>query len=1229
MAMGDIDLSLKPAKLELFLAKPDKTIIKKVSEAYNKTLSVKLGNINELVFTIPFNIDIGHKLSVNPTADILRDRYLIKAVIGTEEEWYIINAIEDTADDSNEVKIATAYLLPYEMAGKNVRSFSEISINMTTVLSGGTTIDINTGQPREVVGILNNTRWKVGYIDAAFDVKYRSFEFSSTTVLDALFQVAETFNALIIWDTENRKIEFHNAENYGVDRGLSLSYGHYLQSLTRESKSDEMVTRLKVFGKEGMSIQDVNLTGQNYIEDYSYFMYPFQRDTSKNVISHSDYMSDALCHAILDYTAYLQGKQGTFSALKQQVEKFQVTLTEKNNDLSKLKEELKYIDNELDSFNAKGDSVSAAAEVVKKDAKQAEIVTKQGEITAAQSNVVVAQSSVQSLRNSMAYNQFFTPALLTELNDYVIEKEWTNENYSDAQALYDDALEDFETMKIPQVVITIDAVNFLDIVESQRDWSKLVLGDIMTIRHDRVKANMTAKLIEYTIDFEESKITLTIANTKDILSDEEKLVKMIYASSSASTTLNASKSIWDGVEATKSTVEAYINSAMDATKQSILAGVNNTVTISERGILIRDTTDPNTYLVIQNGVLAITRNNGNTWSHAITKDGIIGERIIGKILAGTNLTIDATDNKGQRLFLVDGNGVTIAGGSLKVVGGLPASELDPTILANIDTDIAEVEASVNALEVNVDNMLSDAMITSIEANSLKISLAQVDSESIDLINAASVLGIADERTNYDTAVKALKTELNKWVDQANYPISVTAAQRLVIKQRFSTLQSTKSVLINKIAAVRQANSQTYTDGKVTTLNAAISTLDSDIDRFSSDNVITLAEANSLKNSLAQVTSESASIVSVAGTLGITTLTTNYSSALTSLTTEVNKWIDKSYPLTITAANRTSIKTAFENLQNRKSLLINEIAAVREQRAKDASVGLGKAYNGVTIDAANGLVIVKSDVSIRTVLNATQGFMFQKNTGSMSSPTWSNMLFYDVTSGNLTVDGIINARDIKVNGASVLTSDGKFKTQSIETLYIGRNVFMAPEATISYTQISDKPYIPTVPGYITSTRITSTTIESPNIYGGTITIGAGEDVWKADSQGVYLGASTFAAAPFSVSMKGVLTALNGNFKGSITGSTITGSTITGSTIRSRQSANSGAGVELLSNFGDIRVYDATGSNIFRVEDGADGNIWLYNPHSFGALQLSRGGDNVYANGNWKFTGNVTGITATFA
>lgn len=66
-----------------------------------------------------------------------------------------------------------------------------------------------------------------------------------------------------------------------------------------------------------------------------------------------------------------------------------------------------------------------------------------------------------------------------------------------------------------------------------------------------------------------------------------------------------------------------------------------------------------------------------------------------------------------------------------------------------------------------------------------------------------------------------------------------------------------------------------------------------------------------------------------------------------------------------------------------------------------------------------------------------------------------------------------------------TSSAKIQAAQIETLTVGGNVVMGPSATISYSQVTGTPSIPTVPSYITSTKITATTIESPTITGGTL------------------------------------------------------------------------------------------------------------------------------------------------
>jgi len=90
-----------------------------------------------------------------------------------------------------------------------------------------------------------------------------------------------------------------------------------------------------------------------------------------------------------------------------------------------------------------------------------------------------------------------------------------------------------------------------------------------------------------------------------------------------------------------------------------------------------------------------------------------------------------------------------------------------------------------------------------------------------------------------------------------------------------------------------------------------------------------------------------------------------------------------------------------------------------------------------------------------------------------------------------------------------------------------------------------------------------TIEASRFVGGTIAIGSGNNVFKADLNGIWLGNSDFANAPFRVDMSGHMVATDGQFSGTITtssivGGTIDGSVITGALIRTK---DSGTRIEL--------------------------------------------------------------------
>jgi hypothetical protein len=124
-------------------------------------------------------------------------------------------------------------------------------------------------------------------------------------------------------------------------------------------------------------------------------------------------------------------------------------------------------------------------------------------------------------------------------------------------------------------------------------------------------------------------------------------------------------------------------------------------------------------------------------------------------------------------------------------------------------------------------------------------------------------------------------------------------------------------------------------------------------------------------------------------------------------------------------------------------------------------------------------------------------------------------------------------------------------------------------------------------------------------GGTISIGSGNSIFKADSNGIYLGNATFASAPFRVTPGGVLTASSGTIGGWTLGST----TLTG-------------GAAILDSAGAISI--GSGNSIFK----ADGNgIYLGNA-TFGSAPFRVTPGGVLTASGVNISGAITATSGTF-
>ena len=126
--------------------------------------------------------------------------------------------------------------------------------------------------------------WKIGHVDKELWYQERTFSEERVSVYDFLYNTAaETFKYVMEWDSINGNVNFYMTEEDGItsendvqtlwDTDVFISRENLASSIDISYSTDDIRTKLKVSGGDGVDIRDVNL-GQNYITNLSFYNDP-------------------------------------------------------------------------------------------------------------------------------------------------------------------------------------------------------------------------------------------------------------------------------------------------------------------------------------------------------------------------------------------------------------------------------------------------------------------------------------------------------------------------------------------------------------------------------------------------------------------------------------------------------------------------------------------------------------------------------------------------------------------------------------------------------------------------------------------------------------------------------------------------------------------------------------------------------------------------------------------
>ncbi|WP_178930191.1 DUF7359 domain-containing protein [Bacillus altitudinis] len=522
------EFTFKPGKLKLELCRTNKKKIANIVDFSNASANLNHATINDLTFNIPLKVRYGDENKPNHVAQLIREWYLIKATFLNQTEYYVIDSLTDsTSQEKSEIQV-NCQLTPYMLNKPKIRQYEGVSKNLQEI--------------GEVC--LKGTGWTVGEIESRLNEKRRSFSIGSiTSRFDFLRNICETFDAVPVYDTINDRVSFFERNNISKFKGVKISSHNFMIDMTDTRSMDEVVTRLHVTGKDGIVINSINPTGQGYLDDFSFFLNPFQRDDNRNVLKRSAYMSNELCHALLDYNELVDKESKKFKTMLDDKKKIEAKKTAQENELFVLKNlELQQI---LDRIEVVKETDGDTKDLIKqRDAKQKEVDTKKKEVDKTISEISTLNSQIEQLRKRLDMGNFLGENMSNELSKFILEDEWTNDNIFDETELYEKSYEELEKRKSPPIDIKTNIVNLYNAVSEKEYWDRISLGDIVRIQNKEFGTEYRATLAGMSLNFDDSSISVTITNGKKA-KEEDDFIQLFYKADKASTEFNTRKIDYD------------------------------------------------------------------------------------------------------------------------------------------------------------------------------------------------------------------------------------------------------------------------------------------------------------------------------------------------------------------------------------------------------------------------------------------------------------------------------------------------------------------------------------------------------------------------------------------------------------------------------------------------------------------------------------------------------------
>ena len=515
-------------------------VIGMIPPQYVDFLTRKLDDIDELQLTIPKYIE--NRITFEKEEYFLYKEILNERVILLNNDAFIIKDIQDKGED---YLVITAFSKEIKLQKIDIK-FEEAYIRLFTA-----NLDDNIFSLNDL--LYEQTGWRVGYVEENIAYTITTNEDGSinkeenirwqdsvnTNWYDYLHKtIAEQFNAFVFFNTSNKTINLYSEKNYGERLGLYLAKDQYITEITKKTDSSDITTRLELIGDEEMDIVGATVTGYSFLENFSYYI-------------ENREMSDELIDALALYYKMVEIRTPEWNELQKVKLEKQSLLYDKQRDFTNIEANIIACDSMIKSYNAIKDSVNEALWVTKKAEYIDQETIYKNEIKKLQDEIALLDEAILNItllcKKETATDEngklIFTTTLLDELKEFVSTDTYQEDSFLRVEDFIEAGKLKLEKICRPTNSFSISVINFMARLldnDFRKHWNGVIgLGDIIILYDKETKHEELIFLTEYTQDFSENELSLTLSNKKKSSDNARDIADLLRDAKYTARSLNA------------------------------------------------------------------------------------------------------------------------------------------------------------------------------------------------------------------------------------------------------------------------------------------------------------------------------------------------------------------------------------------------------------------------------------------------------------------------------------------------------------------------------------------------------------------------------------------------------------------------------------------------------------------------------------------------------------------